>query len=158
MFVAYVSGRFRANGTLSDTLKLFTSKRNYQNCCVQSFEQTSKIIPDNFQSRRFFENYNSHTRFHIIHNNHPPFRSPLNQIHYGSDLTRESYSDFEKKKKINQFKASMILSKPEKLRFHLITHFEVDRVNQILTYLLNECILHKSTNPIDEFQNLLLFK
>jgi hypothetical protein len=52
----------------------------------------------------------------------------------------------------------MILSKPEKLRFHLITHFEVDRVNQILTYLLNECILHKSTNPIDEFQNLLLFK
>ena len=47
----------------------------------------------------------------------------------------------------------MILSKLEKLRFHLISHFDLDRVNQILTYLYNECILQKSTKPIDEFQN-----
>ena len=68
------------------------------------------------------------------------------------------YSDGERKKKINHFKVNMILSKLEKLRFHLISHFDVNRVNQILTYLYYECISHKSTKPIDEFQNHFTIK
>ena len=63
-----------------------------------------------------------------------------------------------KKKEINLIKVNMILSKLEKLRFRLISHFDVDKVNQISLYLYNECILQKSTKPIDEFQNLLQFK
>ena len=45
----------------------------------------------------------------------------------------------------------MILSKLEKLRFHLLSHFDVGMVNQILSYLYNESILQKSTKPIDDF-------
>jgi len=132
-------------------------KKNYENSGVHSFEHSYKFIEDNFK-RRFSGNYNSRPRFHINHNSHHPYRSPLNTTHYESNLTRESYSDVEKKKEINLIKVNMILSKLEKLRFRLISHFDVDRVNQILSYLYNECILQKSTKPIDEFQNLLQFK
>ena len=127
-------------------------KKNYENSGVHSFEHSSKFIEDNFK-RRFSGNYNINPRFYINNNNHYPSRSPLNPTHYESTSTHELYSDGERKKKINHFQATMILSKLEKLRFHLITHFDLERVNQILTYLYNECILHKSTKPIDEFQN-----
>ena len=133
-------------------------KKNYQNSDVYSFEHAPKIINDNFERRRFSRNYNTSPRFYINHNNHYPSGSPVNPNHYESDLTHELYSYGERKKKMNQFKASIILSKLEKLRFHLLSHVEVDRVDQILSYLYNDCILNKSTKPIDEFQNLLPFK
>ena len=159
MCVGYVSERFRANGILRRHINtVHRSKKNYQNSGVHSFEHASKLIKDNFERRRFSGNYNIRPRYHINHNNQYLSRSPLNSTHYESNLTHELYSDGERKKNINQFKASMILSKLEKLRFQLLSHFDVERVNQILSYLYNESILQKSTKPIDEFQNLLPFK
>jgi hypothetical protein len=126
-------------------------KKNYQNSGVHSFEHSSKIIKDNFERRRFSGNYNIRSRFYINHNNHSPSHLPLTPTHYESDLTHELHSEGERKKKINQFKVSLILSKLEKLRIHLRSHFDVNRVNQILSYLYNECISNNSTKPIDEF-------
>ena len=91
MSVVYVSERFRENGTLSDTLILFTeAKKIIENSGVHSFEHSSKIIKDNFKRRRFSGNYNISPRFYINHNNHSPSRSPLNPTHYESNLTHES--------------------------------------------------------------------
>ena len=89
--------------------------------CSNSFEHASKIIKDNFERRKFSGNYNIRPRFHIKHNNHYLSRSSLNPTHYESNLTHELYSDGERKKKINQFKAGMILLKLEKLRFQLLS-------------------------------------
>jgi hypothetical protein len=134
------------------------SKKDYQNFGVNSFEHSSKIRNENFERRRASGNYNSSPKFYINHNNHYPSRSPLNPTHYESNLTSELDSDVERKKKINHIKVSLILSKLEKLRVDLIPHFDVDRINQILSYLYHECILNKDTKPIDEFQNFLPFK
>jgi hypothetical protein len=134
------------------------SKKNYQNSGVNSFEHASKLIRDNFERRKFSGNYSIRPKYHIKRNNQYLSRSSLNSTHNESDLTHELYSDGERKKNINQFKAGMILLKLEKLRFQLLSHVDVERVNQILTYLYNESILQNSIKPIEEFQNLLPFK
>ena len=154
MCVRYVSERFLANGIFRDTLIFFTEQKKLSKFWLYSFEHASQRIRDNFERRKFSCNYNISDGFHLKRNNQYLSRSSLNSTHNKSDLTHELYSDGERKKNINQFKAGMILLKLEKLRFQLLSHVDVERVNQILLYLYNESILQKSTQPIEE-QNLL---
>jgi len=52
----------------------------------------------------------------------------------------------------------LIYKKLSELRVHLLTFQDYQTVITILSYLYNECIIQKSTKPIDEFCEQLIFK
>ena len=134
------------------------STNDYYNSGVKSFEYTSRNLTENFNNKKLVGDYDNRPGLHISNTKPHPYRSPINPTHYESNLTWDSYTDFEKKKKINLFTVNVILTKLNKLRLHLISHIDVDRVNPILSYLYTECILKKSTKPIDKYLNLLPLK
>jgi hypothetical protein len=129
----------------------------YYNSGVKRFEYPSRNLTENFINKKLGD-YDNHPGFHKSNTNSHPYRSPLNSTQYESNLTHDQYPEFENKRKINIFKVSMILTKLNELRLQLISHMDVDRVNSILSYLYNECILQKSTKPIDNYLNLLPLK
>jgi hypothetical protein len=74
------------------------STNDYYNSGVKIFEYTPRNLTENFNNKKLVGHYYIRPGLHISNTNLHPYRSPLNPTHYESNLTCDSYTDFEKKK------------------------------------------------------------
>jgi hypothetical protein len=134
---------------------------------LTSFDYQHNNVVSNINRKILPDQYKNTTGLQINNNQYPPYHSSFKPYHqsnssfkpyHQSNSTIGSYPDFYTIKKLDNFTVKSIVVKLSKLRLHLLSYFDENKVISILAYLYHESISQKSSKPIDEYLNFLSFQ